>query len=49
MKKALKKRAPTPKYVSPTQLLLDGFHTPYDQTLNPEKPLGCSGTPDPLG
>jgi len=36
MKKALKKRAPTPKYVSPTQLLLDGFETPFDQTLNPE-------------
>ena len=36
MKKALKKRAPTPKYVSPTQLLLDGFQTPFDQTLNPE-------------
>ena len=35
MKKALKKRAPTPKYVSPTQLLLDGFETPFDQTLNP--------------
>ncbi len=36
MKKALKKRAPTPKYVSPTQLLLEGFETPFDQTLNPE-------------
>jgi hypothetical protein len=36
MKKALKKRAPTPKYVSPSQLLLDGFQTPFDQTLNPE-------------
>ncbi len=36
MKKALKKRAPTPKYVSPTQLLLDGFETPFDQTLKSE-------------
>ncbi len=35
LKKALKKSAPTPKYVSPTQLLLDGFQTPFDQTLNP--------------
>ena len=35
MKKALKKRAPTPNYVSPTQLLLDGFQTPFDKTLNP--------------
>jgi|GEM_PF-865878 len=35
MKKALKKRAPTPKYVSPSQLVLDCFKTPFEKELNP--------------
>ena len=35
MNKAPKKRAPTPQYVSPTQLVLDCFKTPFDQELNP--------------
>lgn len=35
MKKAQKKRAPTPKYVSPTQLVLACFKTPFDLELNP--------------
>ena len=36
MNKASKKRAPTPKYISPTQLVLDGFTTPFDKELNPQ-------------
>src|ERR1051325_2681400 len=31
-----KKLAATPKYVSPAQLSLDGFKTPFDQQLNPD-------------
>jgi len=34
MKKAKKKRAPTPMYVSPTQLSLGCFKTPFEQHLN---------------
>jgi len=34
MKKAKKKCAPTPLYVSPTQLSLDCFKTPFEQHLN---------------
>lgn len=35
MHKAHKKRAASPKYVSPKQLTLEGFETPYERTLNP--------------
>lgn len=35
MKKVLKKRAPTPVYISPNQLTLDCFKTPFEQQLNP--------------
>jgi hypothetical protein len=35
MKKTSKKRAPTPAYISPKQLTLDGFKTPFEQHLNP--------------
>ena len=35
MKVSQKKRASTPKYVSPAQLTLDGFETPFSQNLNP--------------
>lgn len=34
MKKAKKKRAPTPLYVSPAQLSIDCFKTPFEQHLN---------------
>jgi len=34
MKKAIKKCAPTPLYVSPNQLSLDCFKTPFEQQLN---------------
>jgi hypothetical protein len=36
MKYPLKKRASTPKYISPNQLLLEGFETPFDKNLNPK-------------
>jgi len=36
MKKVFKKRAPTPSYISPNQLTLDSFQTPFEQKLNPE-------------
>ena len=36
MNKTSKKHASTPKYVSPNQLVLDGFSTPFDKALNPE-------------
>ena len=36
MNKASKKHASTPKYVSPNQLVLDGFSTPFEKELNPE-------------
>lgn len=35
MQKVHKKRAASPKYVSPKQLTLEGFETPYERTLNP--------------
>lgn len=35
MKRTLKKRAYTPKYVSPNQLVLAGFETPFEKELNP--------------
>lgn len=31
-----KKRAPTPVYVSPNQLTLECFESPFDRHLNPE-------------
>ena len=34
MNRARKKRAPTPVYVSPNQLSLECFHTPFEQHLN---------------
>jgi transposase, IS5 family len=34
--KAVKKHASTPKYVSPNQLILAGFETPFDQQLTRE-------------
>lgn len=36
MKKHSKKRAFAPKYVSQSQLTLDGFESPFDRSLNPE-------------
>lgn len=36
MKKTLKKRAPTPQYVSPNQLTLNCFLTPFEQKLKPD-------------
>jgi IS5 family transposase len=36
MSKALRKLAPTPKYVSPAQLTLEGFETPFERSLNPK-------------
>ena len=36
MKKQRKKRAPVPDYVSPNQLTLEGFETPFEQELNPK-------------
>lgn len=35
MKKAFKKRAPTPSYISPSQLTMDCFQSPFEQQLNP--------------
>ena len=35
MSKTHKKLAPTPKYVSPAQLSLEGFETPFERSLNP--------------
>ena len=35
MKKAPKKRAATPRYISPTQFVLENFKTPFEQELNP--------------
>lgn len=35
MKKVQKKRAPSPRYVSPQQLTLDCFRSPFEQNLNP--------------
>lgn len=36
MKSHSKKRAPVPKYVSPKQLVLEGFESPFEKKLNPE-------------
>jgi hypothetical protein len=36
MKKTLKKRASSPRYVSSNQLTLDCFQTPFEQKLNPD-------------
>jgi len=36
MKETLKKRASTPQYVSPNQLVLAGFETPFEKELNPK-------------
>lgn len=36
MSKQRKKRASAPNYVSPNQLTLEGFETPFEQTLNPK-------------
>jgi hypothetical protein len=36
MSKAHRKVAPTPKYVSPNQLTLAGFETPFERSLNPK-------------
>lgn len=35
MNKTHKKLAPTPKYISPAQLSLEGFETPFERSLNP--------------
>lgn len=35
MKKPLKKRAPSPRYVSSNQLTLAGFESPFERSLNP--------------
>jgi len=34
MKKVFKKRAPSPSYISPNQLTMDCFQTPFEQQLN---------------
>jgi len=34
LNKSLRKHAPTPKYVSPKQLTLEGFESPFERTLN---------------
>jgi hypothetical protein len=36
MTKQRKKRALVPEYASPNQLTLEGFETPFEQTLNPQ-------------
>jgi hypothetical protein len=36
MNKTHRKVAPTPQYVSPNQLTLAGFETPFERTLNPK-------------
>ena len=36
MSKTHRKVAPTPKYISPNQLTLAGFETPFERKLNPE-------------
>jgi len=36
MSKTHKKLAPTPKYLSPAQLTLEGFETPFERSLNPQ-------------
>ena len=36
MNKSFKKHAPSPVYISPTQLTLDCFKTPFEQELNPK-------------
>lgn len=36
MQKTIRKRAATPKYVSPNQLSLEGFESPFERTLNPQ-------------
>ena len=36
MSKAHRKVAPSPKYVSPSQLTLAGFETPFERSLNPK-------------
>lgn len=35
MEKAKRKRAPTPSYISPKQLTLDAFKSPFERELNP--------------
>ena len=36
MQNSSKRRAHTPKYVSPNQLTIDGFETPFERSLDPE-------------
>jgi IS5 family transposase len=36
MRKAHRKVAPSPKYVSPSQMTLAGFETPFERSLNPK-------------
>ena len=36
MAKVYKKRTPIPNYVSPSQLVLEGFETPFEKKLNPK-------------
>lgn len=36
MKKVFKKRAPSPAYISSSQLTMDCFQSPFEQQLNPE-------------
>jgi len=49
MQKAIRKRAATPKYVSPNQLSLEGFESPFERTLNPPKQMGSISSLDSLG
>ena len=36
MKRAVKKRAFTPEYLSPQQLVIEGFETPFEKELSPD-------------
>lgn len=36
MIKQRKKCAPVPEYVSPNQLMMEGFETPFEKSLNPK-------------
>ena len=46
---SIKKRASTPNYVSPNQLTLCGFETPFEQQLTTQKSLGKNGQVYSLG
>jgi hypothetical protein len=49
MTKQRKKRALVPDYLSPNQLTLEGFETPFEQSLNPKNRVGRLGKSDSMG